>query len=265
MNFKQAHSSNFKSVRTNSVKYLVIHYTSNDGDTAKNNVDYYARTANLKASAHFYVDTKEVWQSVKEGDTAYHCGANTYKHPYCRNSNSIGIELCSRYAGNLKSDKANDTVDFSKYYFEYEVLKNAAELTRELMAKYNIPIENVIRHYDVTGKTCPAPMVLDNSLWVKFKEMLTAKEENNTSEEMSMTQYEELKQELAIIKAECKALKEAIGTIYKSADEIPDYYKEIIQPLIDKGVIKGVGENNLNLPEISVRTLVFAKRDDNGV
>lgn len=264
MNFKQAHSSNFKSGRTNAVRYLVIHYTSNDGDTAENNVDYYERTANLKASAHFYVDTKEVCQSVKEGDTAYHCGAYTYMHPYCRNSNSIGIELCSRYTGNLKKDKANDTVDFSKYYFEDAALKNAAELTKELMAKYNVPIENVIRHYDVTGKTCPAPMVLNDDLWVKFKEMLTDKEENKTSEDLTMSQYEELKKEIDGLKAENKALREAIGTVYKTADEIPDYYRETIQPMIDKGVIKGIGENNLNLPEVIVRTLVFNKRDDNG-
>ncbi len=76
--------------------------------------------------------------------------------------------------------------------------------------------------------------------------------------ELTMSQYEELKREL-------DALKEAIGTIYKTADEIPDYYKPTIQPMIDKGVIKGTGNNNLNLPEITVRTLVYVKRDDNCV
>ena len=173
MNFKQAHSSNFKAGRTKGIKYIVIHYTSNDGDTAKNNVDYYARTKDLQASAHYYVDECEIWQSVKEGDTAWHCGATSYKHPYCRNSNSIGIELCSRYNGNLKADKNANKVDFKKYYFEAAMLERAAELTKELMSKYNIPVENVIRHYDVTGKTCPAPMVVNSALWNKFKAMLT--------------------------------------------------------------------------------------------
>ena len=105
MKFKQAHSSNFRAGRTNDIRYIVIHYTSNDGDTAKNNVDYYAR-ASLKASAHYYVDEYEIWQSVKEGDTAYHCGTETnYKHEWCRNSNSIGIEICSRYTGDVTKDK----------------------------------------------------------------------------------------------------------------------------------------------------------------
>ena len=28
--------------------------------------------------------------------TAWHCGASSYRHPSCRNANSIGMELCSR-------------------------------------------------------------------------------------------------------------------------------------------------------------------------
>ena len=174
MNFKQAHSSNFRVGRISPIKYLVIHYTSNNGDTAKNNIDYYARTPNLSASAHYYVDENEIWQSVLEKDTAWHCGASTYKHNECRNSNSIGIELCSRYTGNLTADKKANTVDFNKYYFKDAVIERAVTLTKELMAKYNIPISNVIRHYDVTGKTCPAPMVNDTKQWQAFLNKLSA-------------------------------------------------------------------------------------------
>ena len=163
MNFKQAHSTNFKAGRTHPIKYIVIHYTANNGDTAKNNADYFARTANLQASAHYFVDEKEVWQSVKDTDTAWHCGGSSYKHKTCRNSNAIGIELCSR-----KDAKGN-------YYFKDEVVNRAAALTKELMKKYNIPVENVIRHYDVTGKICPAPMVKDESLWKEFLSMIGGK------------------------------------------------------------------------------------------
>lgn len=176
MNFKQAHSSNYRKGRTNDIRYIVIHYTSNDGDTAKNNVDYYARTPNLQASAHYYVDENEIWQSVKEGDAAYHCGTQTnYKHEWCRNSNSIGVEICSKYTGDIKKDKNKNTVDYGKYYFEASALQKTADLVKELMTKYNIPIENVIRHYDVTGKVCPAPMVINELAWAKFKSMLVEK------------------------------------------------------------------------------------------
>lgn len=161
MNFKQCNSTNYKAGRTSDIKYIVIHYTANDGDTAKNNADYFSR-ADVKASANYFVDEIETWQSVKDTDTAYHCGTTgAYKHPYCRNANSIGIELCSR-----KDSKGN-------YYFKDATVENAVKLTKALMAKYNIPATNVIRHYDVTGKVCPAPMVNDVSLWVKFKEMIS--------------------------------------------------------------------------------------------
>ena len=75
---------------------------------------------------------------------AWHCGGTTnYKHVYCRNMNSIGIELC-------------DDVKDGKVYPSELTIKNAIELTKHLMKKYNIPAANVIRHYDVTGKLCPA-------------------------------------------------------------------------------------------------------------
>ena len=161
MNFKQCNPTNYKNSRTGGIKYIVIHYTANNGDTAKNNADYFAKNKNISSSAHYFVDENTVWQSVKDTDTAWHCGAKSYKHSYCRNDNSIGIELCSR-----KDSKGN-------YYFKDNTVKNAAELTKSLMMKYNIPAANVIRHYDVTGKVCPAPMVNDISLWNKFKEMIS--------------------------------------------------------------------------------------------
>ena len=172
MNFRQAHTSNFERGRTKPIEYIVMHYTANNGDTAKNNADYFANNSNLLASANYFVDEVSEWQSVKDTDTAYHCGAKTYKHKACRNSNSIGIELCSRKDAN------------GNYYFKEETIKRAAKLVKELMKKYNIPIENVIRHYDVTGKNCPAPMVSDASLWKEFLSMLTEKSKLETGNDI---------------------------------------------------------------------------------
>ena len=99
--FKQAHSGNYRRAARGKedIRYLVIHFTANDGDTAKNNADYFAR-AEISTSAHYFVDENEVWQSVRDADIAWHCGTRgVYFHPYCRNANSIGIELCSRKNG----------------------------------------------------------------------------------------------------------------------------------------------------------------------
>ena len=142
-------------------KYIVIHYVGATGG-AEDNCKYFEKI-NRNASANYFIGHNgEIWQCVEDDDIAWHCGANTYKHPYCRNSNSIGIELCCKKAVN------------GTWFFEEETIKAAIELTKELMKKYNIPVSNVIRHYDVTGKICPEPYVRDVQAWHNFKANLTA-------------------------------------------------------------------------------------------
>ena len=117
--FKEARAENFRAAsrRPSDICYLVIHFTANDGDSAKNNADYFAREA-PGASAHFFVDEREIWQSVQEKDIAWHCGTRgMYFHQYCRNANSLGVELCSRKRG-------------EKYYFTPETVKNAQQFVR---------------------------------------------------------------------------------------------------------------------------------------
>ena len=67
-----------------------------------------------------------------------------------------------------------------KWYFEDNTVKNTVELVKSLMKKYNIPTTNVIRHYDVTGKVCPEPYVVNSSAWLKFKERLVTISELTT-------------------------------------------------------------------------------------
>lgn len=162
MNFKQANGANFAHGRTQPVQFLVIHYTANNGDTVQNNLDYFAGNA-VGASAHYFVDENGYGQSVKDQDTAWHCGANSYRHKACRNANSIGMELCSR-----KDSKGN-------YYFLDQTVYNAAALARQLMQTYGIDRAHVLRHYDVTGKRCPAPMVDTPTLWENFLNLLEDK------------------------------------------------------------------------------------------
>lgn len=160
INFLAADKNNFRMGRKEKIKYLVVHYTAGDGDTAKNNAKYFSGAAR-GASAHYFIDENEIWQSVREEDTAWHCGGKKYYHPLCRNDNSIGIEMCS-YKDN------------NGYHIASETLDRAVMLIRELMKKYNIATENVVRHYDVTHKNCPAPLV-EEAEWQEFKRKLVEK------------------------------------------------------------------------------------------
>ena len=179
-----AHSSNFTKGRKQKIQFLVIHYTANNGDLAKSNCNYF-KSPNRNASAHYFVDEKEIWQSVEDNNTAWHCGTSgKYYHNKCRNDNAIGIELCSE-----KDSKGN-------YYFNNETTNNAIELTKMLMKKYNIPIENVIRHYDVTRKVCPAPFVNNNVAWNNFKNSL---KENDYMKVKRVVEVNGVKKELEAI------------------------------------------------------------------
>ncbi len=165
-----AHSSNYTRGRAGKIEYIVVHYTGNNGDTAKGNCNYFSQP-NRGASAHYFVDSSGVCQSVDDKDTAWHCGAKVYYHNRCRNANSIGVELCSH-----KDSRGG-------YYFDEKTVNNAVSLVRELMERYGIKAENVLRHYDVTHKNCPEPFVRDGAKWDSFKSRLVVKNMIKTYDE----------------------------------------------------------------------------------
>ncbi len=154
-------TKNFDSGSINRIKYIVVHFTANNGDTAYGNTNYFKSYRG--ASAHYFVDENGIYQSIEDKNIAWHCGAKKYKHSTCRNSNSLGVELCSR-----KNSKGN-------FYFMDKTVDNAVELIKMLIIKYNVPIANVIRHYDVTGKNCPEPFVRNIKAWQNFKGRLEEK------------------------------------------------------------------------------------------
>ena len=220
--FVSCNLSNFRAGRTQPVRYIVLHYTAGNGDTAKNNCDYYHRVGGLQASAHYFCDEHGAMQSVREGDTAWHCGARAYWHPECRNGNSIGIEMCSR--------KRAD----GSYYILPETVVNAAALAREIMQRYGIDTEHVLRHYDVTGKRCPMPWVDDPAQWTAFLATLTP-EHPNEEEEEPMTRYNKI-------------------------EDVPDWAQDTVRALVDAGALGGVGGGNLDLSMDMIRGLVVGTK-----
>lgn len=144
------------------IKYIVIHYVG-AVSSAKNNVDYFY-SEKRGASAHYFVDEREIWQCVEDKDIAWHVGGAKEYFSECRNNNSIGIELC------CKKDEAGG------WYFEKQAIQNAIELVQHLMNLYDVKIENIIRHYDVTHKICPEPFVRDEQAWNNFKRRVNMQE-----------------------------------------------------------------------------------------
>lgn len=151
--------SNYAKQTSREIAYIVMHYTGNKKDIAKNNAIYFHKP-NVETSAHFFVDNDSIYQSVALKDRAWHCGGNIYYHKTCRNQNSIGIEMCCT-DGNYKV--SSRTIENSAYLCAY--LCELIGITYKTVDTY------VLRHYDITHKQCPAQMVAQSE-WSLFKAMV---------------------------------------------------------------------------------------------
>ena len=131
------------------VNGIVIHYVGNPGTTAAQNHSYFenlAQTGETYASSHFLVGLEgEVIQNVPLDEIAY-CSNQ-------RNEDTISIECCH----------PDDSGAFNQATYD-----SLVRLTRWLMEAYDQDTDQVIRHYDVTGKICPKSFVENPEEWEQF-------------------------------------------------------------------------------------------------
>lgn len=130
---------------------IVVHYTANPGSSAEANRNYFENLRKKKttyASSHFVIGIEgEIIQCVPLDEIAY-CSNN-------RNADTISIECCH--------PKKNGK-------FTEETYESLIELTAWLCGKYNLSKDQIIRHYDVTGKICPKYFVEHEDKWEEFKD-----------------------------------------------------------------------------------------------
>ena len=151
------------------IKYLAIHYTagaSSASGRAKGMKSSWEKSK--RASADFGVDDATMVQFNPDPKN-YKCwSVGDKKNPYsgggrlygiATNANTISIEICS----NLKSGTSASKTNHEGWYFTDAALNNAVRLAKILMKKYNIPIERVVRHYDISGKVCPGIIGWNNA------------------------------------------------------------------------------------------------------
>ncbi len=135
---------------------VVVHYVGNAGSSAVANRNYFEGNKDRKiyASSHYIIGLEgEIIQCIPENEIAY-CSNN-------RNIDTISIECC-----HPKSDGK----------FNEKTLESLKELLKELIKRYNLSINDVIRHYDITGKMCPLYFVNNEDEWKSFKSNLFEKE-----------------------------------------------------------------------------------------
>ena len=135
---------------TEKITGIVVHYTANPGSTAQNNRDYFnglKDSHETEASSNFIVGLKgEIIQCVPTWEMAY--ASNS------RNIDTVSIECCH----------PDDTGKFTD-----ETYVSLVQLTAWLCVKFDLTEDQVIRHYDVTGKNCPKYFVENEDAWNQFR------------------------------------------------------------------------------------------------
>ncbi|MED4846270.1 N-acetylmuramoyl-L-alanine amidase family protein [Bacillus atrophaeus] len=163
-------------LKNNGVRKLVVHYTANPGASAVNHYRYFGETLPAQnrhlpdkkqtfASAHIFVDRTDAICIIPLNEVAYH--ANDVQQivsgkPYRGvpalkpNANflSVGVELCIEKDGNFHPD----------------TVARAEQVCAELCRIFKLnPINDIVRHYDITHKICPAPWVSNPQGFTDFK------------------------------------------------------------------------------------------------
>ncbi|HJD46720.1 MAG TPA: N-acetylmuramoyl-L-alanine amidase [Candidatus Mediterraneibacter norfolkensis] len=137
-------------IGTERINGIVIHYTANPGSTAQDNRDYFndlQYTHTTEASSNFIIGLDgEIIQCVPTWEVAY--ASNE------RNFDTVSIECCH-------PDESGNFTD--------ETYKSLVQLTAWLCMKFGLTEEDVIRHYDVTGKVCPKYFVDHEDAWEEFR------------------------------------------------------------------------------------------------
>ena len=129
---------------------IVVHYVGNPGTTARQNQSYFnslAQTHENYASSHFVIGLEgEIIQCVPMDEIAY-CSND-------RNSDTLSVECCH----------PDDSGEFTQ-----ETYDSLVRLVKWLCETFDLDSgEDVIRHYDVTGKECPRYYVVHPEAWEQF-------------------------------------------------------------------------------------------------
>lgn len=225
------------SIRTRAIKYIVIHDTGNTSIGANASTHYnYFNGDNRDSSADIFVDDHSAWyiNNYREFYT-WHCGDGGGIYGIT-NGNSVGVEICVNIDGDYET-----------------ATQNTVKVVRELMKELNIPIERVVRHYDASRKLCPESMSGNN--WDRWRTFVLMLQE---SEELTMNQYDELKQMIQNLRVQ--VYKTANPMIYNYIDNnMPEWARDSVRWAVNNDIIKGDG-NGLALTDEKLWMIVVMKR-----
>lgn len=199
----------------NSKRKICIHET--DNMRAGANADAHSRLQyngnSRKASWHWQVDDKEAVQSFTHDWRCWAAGNAK------GNNEAIHIEICVNSDGNYQ-----------------QAVRNAAQLVAKIIKEEKLTINDVVQHNFYSGKNCPRTMRAGNIIsWSSFLQMV------KESEELTVSQYNELQSQISHLKAELMSLRTLLNNKANahSTTPIADWAKDSYEWAVREGLTDG--------------------------
>lgn len=237
-NFIPVGCANRKGIKLKKILGLVIHWigvAQPRVSVIRNNFANYNRVG----ATQYIIDynSGEIIQTMPEDEMTYHVGAKNYtklkdslvgknQNP---NNYFVGIECCISRRDKITNDYANKKTNLELGKPSENQYENLVDFSADFLIRNNLTVDNLYRHYDITGKACHVYFYKNEDKWQQFK-----KDVANRMEELNMVRY-------------------------KSIEEVPEWYKASVEKLIKAGVISGTG-NGLDLLEESARQWTIMDR-----
>lgn len=182
-------------LRNRTIKYIALHYTAGTKSSPGSATAIKAVFNTRNASADFAVDDRDIIQFNPDlrnnytwavGDPKNTSSGGASLYGICTNRNSVSVEMCSTLLNGWSARYPNH----EGWLVTDKTIENARRIVKILMQEYNIPVQNVVRHYDVSGKLCPGiagwnqakiynnlgratTRQSDDHVWQSFKKSLT--------------------------------------------------------------------------------------------
>lgn len=145
---------------------IILHWTGNLGATDENHVTYFEHLEDRYASAHIFADRDSANCIIPLNEVAYQANdvqkrnddGSRYR-PLAKvlgenaNLTTVSLEMCVEKDGTIHPD----------------TIARSIKICAELCQMFKLDENKIYRHYDVTGKNCPAPFVKNPVLFSSFK------------------------------------------------------------------------------------------------
>lgn len=208
--------------------YIVLHHAAAVNCTPQDIDNWHKGNGWTGIGYHFFVRKDG---TIYRGRPLWALGA----HVAGSNSNSIGI--CAE--GNFDIEK--QMRDEQKYAI--------AELL-DYLHKYHFPNAKIVGHRDIGSSACPGK-------YYPLEELKNYKRIVNSEEDLTMSQYEELKKEIEQLKS---TVAERTGYYNYIDGNMNEAFKPTVKKLVESGKLKGNEKGKLMLTTDMMRTLTILDR-----